>query len=55
MMNSKKVLFKHIRVSLEIKNSQSMLLKKETIAAMNVISMTRLTRGSQAMERSNLE
>ena len=32
-----------------------MLLKKETIAAMNVISMTRLIRGNQAMERSNLE
>lgn len=55
MMNSKKELFTHIFVSLAIKNSQSMLLKKETIAAMNVISMTRLTRGNQAMERSNLE
>ena len=55
MKNSKKELFTHIRVSLVIKNSQSMLLKKETIAAMNVISMTRLTRGNQAMERSNLE
>jgi hypothetical protein len=32
-----------------------MQLKKETIAVMNVISMTRLTRGNQAMERSNLE
>jgi len=54
-MNSKKELITHIRVSLAIKNSQSMLLKKETIAAMNVTSMTRLTRGNQAMERSNLE
>lgn len=55
MMNSKKELITHILVSIAIKNSQSMLLKKETIAVMNVISMTRLKRGSQAMERSNLE
>ena len=55
MMNSKKELITHILVSIAIKNSQSMLLKKETIAVMNVISMTRLTRGNQAMERSNLE
>lgn len=55
MMNSKKELITHILAGIAIKNSQSMQLKKETIAVMNVISMTRLTRGSQAMERSNLE
>lgn len=55
MMNSKKELITHILAGIAIKNSQSMQLKKETIAVMNVISMTGLTRGSQAMERSNLE
>lgn len=55
MMNLKKEPITHILVSIAIKNSQSMQLKKETIAVMNVISMTRLTRGNQAMERSNLE
>ncbi len=55
MMNLKKEPITHILVSIAIKNSLSTQLKKETIAVMNVISMTRLTRGNQAMERSNLE
>ncbi|MBE0701362.1 MAG: hypothetical protein IH571_06725 [Acholeplasmataceae bacterium] len=54
-MNLKKEPITHILVSIAIKNSLSTQLKKETIAVMNVISMTRLTRGNQAMERSNLE
>ena len=55
MMNLKKEPITHMLVSIAIKNSLSTQLKKETIAVMNVISMTRLTRGNQAMERSNLE
>ena len=38
-----------------IKSSHLMETTEECIAAMIVISMTRLTRGNQAMERSNLE
>jgi len=54
-VNSIRELFTLINAGSVTKNSQFMRLKKETIAAMNVISKTRLTRGNQKMERSNLE
>jgi len=54
-VNSIRELFTLINAGSAIKSSQFMQLKKETIAAMSVISKTRLTRGNQKMERSNLE